>query len=93
MKTANFKNLNPCIFCMALLIADAFFACDRCIFCMALIAKKTTHAFFAWLLTFLGFFLMHFIGGVILSCVFQPAHVMETSEYDIPENYLGIHRA
>lgn len=33
-----------------------------------------------------GFFLMHFIAGFILGIIFQPAHVMETSEFPQPEN-------
>ena len=31
-----------------------------------------------------GFLLMHFIAGFFLSCIFQPAHVMESSEYAMP---------
>ncbi len=30
---------------------------------------------------FLNFVLMHFIAGLILSCIFQPAHVMECATY------------
>lgn len=33
------------------------------------------------LVTILGFFAMHWVAGFILSCIFQPAHVMETSEF------------
>lgn len=29
----------------------------------------------------LGFFLMHFICGLILACIFQPAHVLEETEF------------
>jgi linoleoyl-CoA desaturase len=31
-----------------------------------------------------GFLLMHFVAGLFLSCIFQPAHVMESSEYAMP---------
>lgn len=31
-----------------------------------------------------GFVLMHMIAGLSLACIFQPAHVMETSEYPLP---------
>ena len=31
-----------------------------------------------------GFLLMHFISGLFLSCIFQPAHVMESSEFAMP---------
>ncbi len=37
---------------------------------------------FAWWEILIGFFSMHFIAGFILSCVFQSAHVMETSPYE-----------
>lgn len=33
-----------------------------------------------------GFLIMHFIAGFILGIIFQPAHVMETSEFPQPEN-------
>ena len=39
----------------------------------------------AWYVTVGGFFLMHFIGGVILGMVFQAAHIMEVCEYPLPD--------
>jgi linoleoyl-CoA desaturase len=47
---------------------------------------------------FLGFFLMHYIGGFILAIIFQPAHVIEGTEYPVPdekgnlENNWAIHQ-
>jgi linoleoyl-CoA desaturase len=38
---------------------------------------------FAWWQVFLGFLLMHYVAGFILGIIFQPAHVME--ETDFPE--------
>lgn len=35
--------------------------------------------------TFLSFFFMHFICGVILGAIFQPAHVIPTSNYPVPD--------
>ncbi|MGO4288797.1 fatty acid desaturase family protein [Chitinophaga sp. RAB17] len=35
-----------------------------------------------WVLT--GFFLMHFTAGLLLACIFQPAHVMTSSEFATP---------
>ncbi|HIP32733.1 MAG TPA: acyl-CoA desaturase, partial [Crocinitomicaceae bacterium] len=35
----------------------------------------------SWWVIILGYILMHFIAGLILSMVFQPAHVVPTSEY------------
>lgn len=34
----------------------------------------------------LGFFIMHFIAGFILSIIFQPAHVIEGTEYPMPDS-------
>lgn len=31
-----------------------------------------------------GFVLMHFLAGLMLSCIFQPAHVLEASEFALP---------
>ncbi len=38
-----------------------------------------------WYLTLLFFFCMHFISGVILSTIFQTAHVMPTSAFPLPD--------
>lgn len=38
------------------------------------------------LVTILGFLAMHWVAGFILSCIFQPAHVMETSEFSNAKN-------
>ena len=51
-----------------------------------------------WWLTIIYFTIMHFIQGFILTIIFQPAHVMPTSEYPIPdingnvENNWAIHQ-
>jgi linoleoyl-CoA desaturase len=47
---------------------------------------------------FVGFFIMHYIGGFILAIIFQPAHVIEGTEYPMPdeegnlENNWAIHQ-
>lgn len=47
---------------------------------------------------FLGFFVMHYIAGFILAIIFQPAHVIEGTEYPMPdedgnlENNWAIHQ-
>lgn len=38
-----------------------------------------------WYVTLLGFFAMHFIAGVWLGIIFQPAHVVPSSNYPIPD--------
>ena len=38
-----------------------------------------------WWFTILGFLMMQFISGVILGAIFQPAHVVPTSDYPLPD--------
>jgi linoleoyl-CoA desaturase len=38
----------------------------------------------AWYHVLLGFLVMHFIAGLFLSCIFQPSHIVETSEFALP---------
>jgi linoleoyl-CoA desaturase len=38
----------------------------------------------AWYHVLFGFLFMHFLAGLCLSCVFQPAHIMESSEFSEP---------
>jgi linoleoyl-CoA desaturase len=38
-----------------------------------------------WYWILLGFLIMHFVCGLILSTIFQTAHVMPTSEYPLPD--------
>ena len=38
-----------------------------------------------WYMVLLFFFIMHFITGFILSIIFQPAHVVPSSEYPMPD--------
>jgi linoleoyl-CoA desaturase len=35
---------------------------------------------------FLGFLMMHVVAGLSLACIFQPAHVMETSSFPLPND-------
>ena len=37
-----------------------------------------------WYIVIAGFLLMHFTAGLFLSCIFQPAHIMETSAFSLP---------
>ena len=34
-----------------------------------------------------GFLLMHMVAGLALACIFQPAHVMETSSFPVPDDH------
>lgn len=53
---------------------------------------------FAWWQILLGFLLMHFIAGLILALIFQPAHVIEETEFFVAdenssvENNWAIHQ-
>ncbi|WP_416867166.1 MAG: fatty acid desaturase family protein [Imperialibacter sp.] len=40
---------------------------------------------FAWWHVLIGFFVMHYIAGFILAVVFQLAHVVEGTEYPVPD--------
>ncbi len=73
-----------------------------------LIFQKTFYfsyiLFLPWYLTsvsfstiILGYLIMHLTAGLILACIFQPAHIMETSEFPVPndgkiENNWAIHQ-
>ncbi|MCB9064538.1 MAG: acyl-CoA desaturase [Chitinophagales bacterium] len=39
-----------------------------------------------WYHVVLGFVTMHLVGGLLLACIFQLAHVMDTSEYNVPDD-------
>ncbi len=39
-----------------------------------------------WWQVFVGFFIMHYIAGFILAIIFQPAHVIEGTEYPMPDD-------
>ena len=39
----------------------------------------------AWWHVLLGWFSMHFLAGLILGCVFQPAHVVPSSKFPLPD--------
>ncbi|MCG8699708.1 MAG: acyl-CoA desaturase [Bacteroidales bacterium] len=68
----------------------------RQLFIKLLVSKIVYYALFivlpimlipvAWYWTLLGFVLMHFTSGLILSVIFQTAHVVPTSDYPLPDN-------
>lgn len=39
----------------------------------------------AWYHILLGWFCMHFLAGLTLACIFQPAHVVPTTEFPLPD--------
>lgn len=39
----------------------------------------------AWWITLIGFFMMHYIAGLILGLIFQPAHVVPSADYPMPD--------
>ena len=45
-----------------------------------------------WHIVVAGFLLMHFTAGLFLSCVFQPSHVMEASQFSSPRGIEGERR-
>lgn len=63
---------------------------------IVLIASKLFYIFYIFVLpalllpltglqVFLGFVIMHYIGGFILAIIFQPAHVIDGTEYPMPD--------
>ena len=52
----------------------------------------------SWWVIILGYILMHMLAGLLLACVFQPAHVVPVTEFPIPddegnmENHFAIHQ-
>jgi len=40
----------------------------------------------SWYWVLLGFLIMHFTGGLVLSTIFQTAHVVPTSDYPLPDS-------
>lgn len=40
---------------------------------------------FSWWMVLLGWIAMHYIAGVILAIIFQPAHVIEGNEFPLPD--------
>lgn len=43
----------------------------------------------SWQLVLLGYLLMHVTAGLALSCIFQPAHIVETSDFEAPADNNG----
>lgn len=41
---------------------------------------------FSWWLTIVGFLIMQMIAGLTLACIFQPAHVVPTSDFPMPDD-------
>jgi linoleoyl-CoA desaturase len=39
----------------------------------------------AWYITIIGYVLMQFIGGLLLGIIFQPAHVLPSTDYPLPD--------
>jgi linoleoyl-CoA desaturase len=44
-----------------------------------------------WYYILFGFLLMHFTAGLVLSCIFQPSHIVETSTFELPVETDGEH--
>ncbi len=48
---------------------------------------------FTWWQILLGFLTMHYVAGFILAVIFQPAHVVEGTEYPLPDEKGNIYNA
>lgn len=40
---------------------------------------------YAWYMVLAGFTAMHLLGGLLMTCIFQPAHVIPNSDYALPD--------
>lgn len=56
----------------------------KVIYYLFIVAIPIFVAGFAWYQVLLGFVMMHFVSGLLLSCIFQLAHVMEDCEFPQP---------
>ncbi len=71
---------------------------SKIVYCMLLLIIPLLILPISWYWTLLGFLAMHFISGLILSAIFQTAHVMPDSKYPLPdengsiENNWAIHQ-
>src|SRR5690606_24409064 len=45
---------------------------------------------FTWWQVCIGFFAMHFVAGFILAIIFQPAHVVEGTEFPMPDDSVNM---
>jgi linoleoyl-CoA desaturase len=58
----------------------------KAIYLMAIIGLPLWLTNFTWYQVLIGFFIMHWVASIILSFVFQMAHVVEGAEQPFPEN-------
>jgi len=70
----------------------------KIIYYAIIIALPIIFAGAAWYHVLIGFFIMHFVAGLALSCIFQLAHVMNDCEFPVPndqrkmENNWAVHQ-
>lgn len=71
---------------------------SRMIYLGVILALPIIFVNIPWWATLLCFFMMHFIAGLILALIFQPAHVIPNTEFVVPnedlsvENHWAIHQ-
>lgn len=58
---------------------------SKIIYLGAMLVLPIIFSSMAWWGTVLCFLLMHFIAGLVLACIFQPAHVVPTSSFPLPD--------
>ncbi|MFT5581883.1 MAG: linoleoyl-CoA desaturase [Lentimonas sp.] len=57
----------------------------KLIYAVLILALPLIYSSPVWYVTILGFLLMHFIAGVMLGIIFQPAHCVPSSNYPVPD--------
>lgn len=58
---------------------------SKVLYLSVLIALPIIFTPVAWWVSILGFFVMHFISGLSLAMIFQPAHVVPSSDFPVPD--------
>lgn len=58
-----------------------------------MIALPVLFSSFAWWQILIGFFVMHYVAGFILAIIFQPAHVIDGTEFPLPDDKGNIYNS
>lgn len=64
---------------------------SKVVYFMVILGLPIVFSALPWWLTILGFLSMQFLAGLILGMIFQPAHVVTTSTYMLPDDSGNIH--
>ena len=69
----------------------AFIIVSKVIFAFIFLVLPFWLASTPWYITIIGFLIMEFVSGLTLGAIFQPAHVVPTSNYPMPDDSGNVH--